>query len=116
MPRAWGWGVVSSPHLLAQLFLFRHQWEKGWRTPSQPGVDGFLGTLSDFGSSSECARVAARESDPHSWLLTARKEPRRQWGINYSAAMASATRPLGMVVQAEPPELCCHHPGHSWPC
>lgn len=46
-------------------------------TASQPSVDGLPGTLSRFGSSSECAMVANRESDPHSWLLPAQSGKER---------------------------------------
>lgn len=42
----------------------------GNTTASQPSVGGLLGTVTEFGSSSECATVTAKESDPHSWLLS----------------------------------------------
>lgn len=87
----------------------------GNTTASQPSVGGLLGTVTEFGSSSECATVTAKESDPHfdSLSKASRRHPRRRWGINYTAAMGSATRTLGRLVQAGPPQLCCHHPGHS---
>lgn len=118
VPQAWCWGAVSTPHLLAQLSLFQHQWEKGWGTPLHPSPVW----MASWGLS---AGLAPHLSVPWwqtgsliptaacSLLKAARRDPRRQWGINYTAAMVSATRALGRLVQAGPPQLCCHHPGHS---